>query len=195
MQHSSFDADLDLPSVMTCANYIKLPPYSSKVCSLIFLFDQYTHFLGWLIETYSPLQRILVYLTENFSFQNLSDCNLPLKYLPHSVYGFSLKLEEVSITSLQPLSNFFLFPLKQFLIILLVPSLVAPILPKFTFQTNCILAISFSFQMRTIYWCDVYFVDYFSNFMVQIANITSGKLKGLLLFSKTSKRCSYFHDY
>lgn len=24
-------ADGDLPSVMTCANYIKLPPYSSKV--------------------------------------------------------------------------------------------------------------------------------------------------------------------
>lgn len=23
-------ADADLPSVMTCANYIKLPPYSSK---------------------------------------------------------------------------------------------------------------------------------------------------------------------
>ncbi|KAG6496224.1 E3 ubiquitin-protein ligase UPL4-like [Zingiber officinale] len=29
-KHSSFDADLDLPSVMTCANYLKLPPYSSK---------------------------------------------------------------------------------------------------------------------------------------------------------------------
>ena len=25
-----FAADGDLPSVMTCANYIKLPPYSSK---------------------------------------------------------------------------------------------------------------------------------------------------------------------
>lgn len=24
-------ADHDLPSVMTCANYLKLPPYSSKV--------------------------------------------------------------------------------------------------------------------------------------------------------------------
>lgn len=24
-------ADDDLPSVMTCANYLKLPPYSSKV--------------------------------------------------------------------------------------------------------------------------------------------------------------------
>ncbi|XP_009400764.2 E3 ubiquitin-protein ligase UPL4 isoform X1 [Musa acuminata AAA Group] len=29
-QHSSCDADMDLPSVMTCANYLKLPPYSSK---------------------------------------------------------------------------------------------------------------------------------------------------------------------
>lgn len=25
-------ADDDLPSVMTCANYLKLPPYSTKVC-------------------------------------------------------------------------------------------------------------------------------------------------------------------
>lgn len=31
LQHSSNCADLDLPSVMTCANYLKLPPYSSKV--------------------------------------------------------------------------------------------------------------------------------------------------------------------
>ena len=33
LQHqpsTSFAADGDLPSVMTCANYIKLPPYSSK---------------------------------------------------------------------------------------------------------------------------------------------------------------------
>ena len=33
LQHqpsASFAADGDLPSVMTCANYIKLPPYSSK---------------------------------------------------------------------------------------------------------------------------------------------------------------------
>ncbi|XP_050381252.1 E3 ubiquitin-protein ligase UPL4 [Argentina anserina] len=29
-KHSSNTADLDLPSVMTCANYLKLPPYSSK---------------------------------------------------------------------------------------------------------------------------------------------------------------------
>lgn len=29
-KHSSNCADLDLPSVMTCANYLKLPPYSSK---------------------------------------------------------------------------------------------------------------------------------------------------------------------
>lgn len=27
-------ADRDLPSVMTCANYLKLPPYSCKVCVL-----------------------------------------------------------------------------------------------------------------------------------------------------------------
>jgi len=33
LQHTAstcFAADGDLPSVMTCANYIKLPPYSSK---------------------------------------------------------------------------------------------------------------------------------------------------------------------
>ncbi|XP_008783678.1 E3 ubiquitin-protein ligase UPL4-like [Phoenix dactylifera] len=29
-KHCCQDADLDLPSVMTCANYLKLPPYSSK---------------------------------------------------------------------------------------------------------------------------------------------------------------------
>jgi len=29
-QPASTAADRDLPSVMTCANYIKLPPYSSK---------------------------------------------------------------------------------------------------------------------------------------------------------------------
>ncbi|PRQ43454.1 putative aminoacyltransferase, E1 ubiquitin-activating enzyme [Rosa chinensis] len=29
-KHSSNSADLDLPSVMTCANYLKLPPYSLK---------------------------------------------------------------------------------------------------------------------------------------------------------------------
>ena len=29
-QPPSSAADRDLPSVMTCANYIKLPPYSSK---------------------------------------------------------------------------------------------------------------------------------------------------------------------
>ena len=31
MQHSTNGADADLPSVMTCANYLKLPPYSTKV--------------------------------------------------------------------------------------------------------------------------------------------------------------------
>jgi len=31
MQQSSGGADADLPSVMTCANYLKLPPYSTKV--------------------------------------------------------------------------------------------------------------------------------------------------------------------
>lgn len=29
-KHCSADTDLELPSVMTCANYLKLPPYSSK---------------------------------------------------------------------------------------------------------------------------------------------------------------------
>ncbi|GKV30152.1 hypothetical protein SLEP1_g39002 [Rubroshorea leprosula] len=29
-KHSGNCADADLPSVMTCANYLKLPPYSSK---------------------------------------------------------------------------------------------------------------------------------------------------------------------
>ncbi|PNX84995.1 E3 ubiquitin-protein ligase upl4-like protein [Trifolium pratense] len=30
-KHCSNQADTDLPSVMTCANYLKLPPYSSKL--------------------------------------------------------------------------------------------------------------------------------------------------------------------
>lgn len=30
-QHCSGSADNDLPSAMTCANFLKLPPYSSKV--------------------------------------------------------------------------------------------------------------------------------------------------------------------
>ncbi|ANM70342.1 ubiquitin-protein ligase 4 [Arabidopsis thaliana] len=33
-KHGSDSSDTDLPSVMTCANYLKLPPYSSKVISL-----------------------------------------------------------------------------------------------------------------------------------------------------------------
>lgn len=32
----SESADEDLPSVMTCANYLKLPPYSTKVKKLIY---------------------------------------------------------------------------------------------------------------------------------------------------------------
>lgn len=35
----SESADDDLPSVMTCANYLKLPPYSTKVSGDCFLFD------------------------------------------------------------------------------------------------------------------------------------------------------------
>lgn len=31
----SESADDDLPSVMTCANYLKLPPYSTKVYHII----------------------------------------------------------------------------------------------------------------------------------------------------------------
>ncbi|CAH8371193.1 unnamed protein product [Eruca vesicaria subsp. sativa] len=33
-KHGSDSSETDLPSVMTCANYLKLPPYSSKVTSL-----------------------------------------------------------------------------------------------------------------------------------------------------------------
>jgi E3 ubiquitin-protein ligase TRIP12 len=34
-------ADDDLPSVMTCANYLKLPPYSTKVwCPCYFFFSK-----------------------------------------------------------------------------------------------------------------------------------------------------------
>jgi E3 ubiquitin-protein ligase TRIP12 len=34
-------ADDDLPSVMTCANYLKLPPYSTKVwCPCCFFFSK-----------------------------------------------------------------------------------------------------------------------------------------------------------
>lgn len=35
-QHCCQGVDMDLPSVMTCANYLKLPPYSSKVINLPF---------------------------------------------------------------------------------------------------------------------------------------------------------------
>lgn len=35
-QHCSREIDADLPSVMTCANYLKLPPYSSKVRLVLF---------------------------------------------------------------------------------------------------------------------------------------------------------------
>ncbi|CAH2074396.1 unnamed protein product [Thlaspi arvense] len=37
-KHGSDSSETDLPSVMTCANYLKLPPYSSKVTSL-FIFS------------------------------------------------------------------------------------------------------------------------------------------------------------
>lgn len=54
LQHCSNCADADLPSVMTCANYLKLPPYSSKVTFLPFVdgFDLskvflYMGFLQW----------------------------------------------------------------------------------------------------------------------------------------------------
>lgn len=39
----SESADDDLPSVMTCANYLKLPPYSTKVISDIFFFWKNYH--------------------------------------------------------------------------------------------------------------------------------------------------------
>lgn len=42
-QHCSWEIDADLPSVMTCANYLKLPPYSSKVC-LVLLCSSFLHF-------------------------------------------------------------------------------------------------------------------------------------------------------
>ena len=35
----SESADDDLPSVMTCANYLKLPPYSTKVLYLVIKMD------------------------------------------------------------------------------------------------------------------------------------------------------------
>ncbi|GER28678.1 E3 ubiquitin-protein ligase UPL4 [Striga asiatica] len=35
-KHCSLGMDADLPSVMTCANYLKLPPYSSKVHFILF---------------------------------------------------------------------------------------------------------------------------------------------------------------
>ena len=41
LQHCSNRADTDLPSVMTCANYLKLPPYSSKVPPYFSLFQTY----------------------------------------------------------------------------------------------------------------------------------------------------------
>jgi E3 ubiquitin-protein ligase TRIP12 len=34
-------ADDDLPSVMTCANYLKLPPYSTKVGAILYSIVDY----------------------------------------------------------------------------------------------------------------------------------------------------------
>ena len=44
---ASETADDDLPSVMTCANYLKLPPYSTKVTRLSF-FKSTVSVFGWL---------------------------------------------------------------------------------------------------------------------------------------------------
>jgi len=38
-QHCGDQSDTDLPSVMTCVNYIKLPPYSSKVTTSLYYFN------------------------------------------------------------------------------------------------------------------------------------------------------------
>ena len=37
--NASESADSDLPSVMTCANYLKLPPYSTKVNIVLTIFN------------------------------------------------------------------------------------------------------------------------------------------------------------
>ena len=42
----SESADDDLPSVMTCANYLKLPPYSTKVLYLVIIMELTNFFLS-----------------------------------------------------------------------------------------------------------------------------------------------------
>jgi E3 ubiquitin-protein ligase TRIP12 len=42
----SESADDDLPSVMTCANYLKLPPYSTKVLYLVIKMELTIFFLS-----------------------------------------------------------------------------------------------------------------------------------------------------
>lgn len=50
-QRGSDSSETDLPSVMTCANYLKLPPYSSKVISLSSSFVNPLSFLLMLTKT------------------------------------------------------------------------------------------------------------------------------------------------
>ena len=42
---SAESADDDLPSVMTCANYLKLPPYSTKVLYFVIKMELIIFFL------------------------------------------------------------------------------------------------------------------------------------------------------
>lgn len=58
----SESADDDLPSVMTCANYLKLPPYSTKVISDIFFLEK----LPLLPENACSFMLILQYFGLNF---------------------------------------------------------------------------------------------------------------------------------
>lgn len=49
--------DDDLPSVMTCANYLKLPPYSTKVCFL--LLGEFFFYLLYCTPTFAMFGTLL----------------------------------------------------------------------------------------------------------------------------------------
>ena len=91
MQHSSTanaasnaaglseSADDDLPSVMTCANYLKLPPYSTKVRPTfikdIFLksiFVKMTSFIFFLSHLFENMKERKI-LSFSFPFENPND--------------------------------------------------------------------------------------------------------------------------
>lgn len=67
LQHCSNSPDAELPSVMTCANYLKLPHYSSKVTFLdLFIWTVHgkSHFFHlYIIKSVSVPKRQSIYIS------------------------------------------------------------------------------------------------------------------------------------